>query len=231
MVIRCCTDARIKLFMENPNLNLYLVLIETHELLPIINTGIYCFKKEIADLLMNNELMDFGGEVFPYLLENKYSLYGFVEDYYWMDIGNPLTYLWANWDMLRLYGWPIQPPGNRIEGKNIWLAEDKLPENIELTDEISIGKNFKYGKNCKISNLCSIGDNVTIGDNVFLDRCVIWDNAKIGSNCKVINSIICNDVVVEDDVTIQSESVIGPKCKVSKGKLLDAKTFKAQSNI
>ncbi len=226
-------DAKIKLFMEKPDPEeIYISsLIESHELLPIINTGIYCFKKEIADLLMDTDLMDFGSEVFPYLLENKYDLYGFVEDYYWMDIGNPLTYLWANWDMLRLYGWPIQPAGIRIEQKHLWTATGKVPEGIDLAKEICIGDNFKYGKNCKVNELTTIGKNVTIGDNVVLERCVIWDNVKIGSNCKIVNSIICNNVEISDNVTVQSESVIGPNCKISKNLVLDAKTVKAESKL
>ena len=65
---------------------------------------------------MKQRLMDFGGEVFPYLLENRYDLYGYVKNYYWMDAGNSTTYLWANWDLLRKYAWPILPNGVEYDG-------------------------------------------------------------------------------------------------------------------
>ncbi len=70
--------------------------------------------------------MDFGKDVFPYLLENDYKLYGFVEKYYWMDIGNPKTYLWANWDILREYGWPIQPDGTDEKHEKRWFKMNPI---------------------------------------------------------------------------------------------------------
>ena len=104
-------NRKIYLFLEKPApMELYVssmaqradLFLHTN----IINTGIYCFNKDIGNILHETELMDFGSEVFPYLLENQHDLYGFVGNYYWMDAGNSTTYLWLNWDLLRKYSWP-----------------------------------------------------------------------------------------------------------------------------
>ena len=118
-------DGRIIRFLEKPSSQeIYLSALTRRnaQTLPIINTGIYCFNREILDLINETTFMDFGKDIFPYLLEHRYRLYGFVDDYYWLDVGNPTTYLWSNWDILRLYGWPITPPGEKEE-KFKWVLE------------------------------------------------------------------------------------------------------------
>ncbi|GAG69345.1 unnamed protein product [marine sediment metagenome] len=92
-VVLLDNQRKIYLFLEKPApMELYLssmaqrtdLFLHTN----IINTGIYCFKKEIGGVLQDTGLMDFGSEVFPYLLENSYDLYGFVKNYYWLDLDN-----------------------------------------------------------------------------------------------------------------------------------------------
>ncbi|GAH57751.1 unnamed protein product, partial [marine sediment metagenome] len=80
-------NRKIYLFLEKPlPMELYVsgmaqrtdLFLHTN----IINTGIYAFDTKILDILESHPLVDFGGDVFPYLLANNYDLYGFVEKYY-----------------------------------------------------------------------------------------------------------------------------------------------------
>jgi mannose-1-phosphate guanylyltransferase len=229
-------EARITRFLEKPSSEeIYLSAIteKSSATLPIINTGIYCFKREILDLLNEEPFMDFGRDVFPYLLENRYSLYGFVRDYYWLDVGNPLTYLWSNWDMLRLYGWPITPPGVRQgENNHVWYQNDEKPSsNVKHGDHVVLGKENTYGNNVFIKELTSIGSNVTIANNVNIDRAVIWDNVKIGNGVKIENSVIANNCVIGDHCTIKSDTIIGPNCTISPNTTLDSQVIAFNSQI
>ena len=75
-------EHKIYLFLEKPMpMELYLSSMAQRTDLylhtNIINTGIYCFKKEITNILHETNVMDFGIELFPYLLENEYCLYGY----------------------------------------------------------------------------------------------------------------------------------------------------------
>jgi NDP-sugar pyrophosphorylase family protein len=221
-------NARIIRFLEKPTSEeIYLSALSggAREYLPIVNTGIYCFKKEILKVITESTMMDFGSEIFPYLLENHYELYGYVEDYYWLDVGNPLTYLWANWDILRLYGWPIEPLGIR-QGQNslVWyLDNQQLPPQVSHGDNICIGKNNSYGQNVRIHQLSAIGSNCVFGNDVFIDRSVIWDNVRVGKSVQIIASVISNGVEVGDNCVIKSETVIGPNAKIPPNTILDSK--------
>ncbi|QEE15678.1 sugar phosphate nucleotidyltransferase [Promethearchaeum syntrophicum] len=225
-------DGKIIRFLEKPSSQeIYLSALTRRnaQTLPIINTGIYCFNREILDLIKETTFMDFGKEIFPYLLEHQYRLYGFVDDYYWLDVGNPTTYLWSNWDILRLYGWPITPPGSQEE-KFKWFLE-KPPSHLKYNENICIGKNCTFGQNNYISSLSSIGSNCTFGVNVKVDKSVIWDNVKIGNNVIIEQSVVANGSVIGDDCVIKSNTIIGPHSKIRSKSELNAKTLQADSNI
>ncbi len=227
-------DGRIIRFLEKPSSEeIYLSALTggTRESLPIINTGIYCFKREILDVLANTDFMDFGHDVFPYLLENKYKLYGFVKQYYWLDVGNPTTYLWANWDMLRLYGYPIEPDGIRQDYKHIWYHPDDLaPNEKKHENHVCIGRNNHFGENCKIGELTVIGSESSFGNNCKISRSVLWDDVIIGNDVKVDNSVIANSVEIADNCVIRSNTIIGPGCKILKpNTVIDAQVIPADT--
>ncbi|MFX1364059.1 MAG: sugar phosphate nucleotidyltransferase [Promethearchaeota archaeon] len=227
-------NRKIYLFLEKPApMELYLSSISQREDLflhtNIINTGIYCFQKDIGGILHETGLMDFGGEVFPYLLENKFDLYGFVENYYWMDAGNSTTYLWANWDMLRKYAWPILPNGVEYDGIYI-MGIISSGQNIRIDKPTCFGEYVRLDNRVKIKELTSIGQNVTIGEDTVIEKSVIWDEVKIGGGCIITESIICNNCDIGDNV-ILDKAIIAPNCKISSNSQIRDRTLEVGQEI
>ncbi|MFW9998660.1 MAG: sugar phosphate nucleotidyltransferase [Candidatus Hodarchaeota archaeon] len=222
-------NRKIYLFLEKPApMELYLSSMAQREDLflhtNIINTGIYCFSKEIGSILHETGLMDFGSEVFPYLLENTYDLFGFVENYYWMDAGNATTYLWANWDLLRKYAWPILPNGVEYDGIYV-MGIINSGQNITINRPTCFGEFVQLANRVKIKELTSIGHNVTIGEDTMIEKSVIWDEIKIGAGCIITESIICNNCEIGDNVVLE-RAIIAPNCKISSNSQIRDKTLK-----
>lgn len=221
-------NRKIYLFLEKPApMELYLssmaqradLFLHTN----IINTGIYCFSKDIGSVLHETGLMDFGGEVFPYLLENEYNLFGFVENYYWMDAGNATTYLWANWDLLRKYAWPILPNGFDYDGVYV-MGIISSGQNITIDKPACFGECVKLENRVKIKELTSIGHQVTIGEDTVIEKSVIWDEIKIGAGCIITESIICNNCEIGDNVILE-KAIIPPNCRISSNSQIRDKTL------
>jgi NDP-sugar pyrophosphorylase family protein len=213
------SDKKIHTFLEKPDSQeLYVSsMIQRSDLFQhtnLINTGIYAFNKEILQILRKeHQLMDFGKHVFRFLLENKYSIYGFVENYYWMDVGQAKPYLWANWDLLRKYGWPVTPRGVEHDG-GLWY--ETLPvhgEGLKLDKPLFIGNNVRLGNMVHIYPLSVIGDGVEVGNETEIDKSVIWENVKIGSKCTIHESIICSGTTIGDNVHL-NECVVGPGIEI-----------------
>jgi len=60
-------------------------------------TGIAVISKKLNELLLNKNFYDFSYDVFPWLIENNYKLYGKVfRDAIWLDIGTLSHYRRAN---------------------------------------------------------------------------------------------------------------------------------------
>jgi len=227
-------NRKIYLFLEKPApMELYVssmaqradLFLHTN----IINTGIYCFNKEIGNILHESGLMDFGGEVFPYLLENQYDLYGFVRNYYWMDAGNSTTYLWSNWDLLRKYAWPILPDGVEYDGIYV-KGVISSGQNIIIDKPACFGEFVQLENRVKIKELCSIGHNVIIGEDTKIEKSVLWDDIKIGAGCIITESIICNNCEIGDNVVLE-RSIVAPNCKISSNSQLRDQTLELGTNI
>ncbi len=215
-------DDRIKLFLEKPLpedlffSSLGFTHTESSGLsYNLVNTGIYAFNHELLTILDTApDLMDFGRDVFPYLVQESYRVYGFVSDFYWMDAGNPKSYLWANWDVLRKWAWPLKPYGSEENG--IWIGKNVIMEKgVQLKRPAAMADNVSIGKNSVIGPLTVIGSNVKIGNNVKVQESIILDDTKISDNSIISKSIICNGVVINERVKVMN-SVIDSGLRLKK---------------
>ncbi len=181
----------------------------------LINSGMYCFKKDILDILDEKaNLLDFGKNVFPFLLKNHLKIYGFKgdNDYYWQDCGRPDQLLWANIDVLKKGNLPYCPRGYEENGS--WFADYYQNfENIIIQKPVAIGNNVKIEYLTTIY-LSSINDNTIIGKNCNISKSLIWENVIIGDNVSIKNSIISDNVTIGDNCTIIDETIIPPGFKI-----------------
>jgi NDP-sugar pyrophosphorylase family protein len=211
-------DRKIHLFLEKPApMELYVSSIARKADLflhtNIINTGIYAFDRRIANILTETEFIDFGGEVFPYLLETGKDLYGFIENYYWMDCGKPQTYRWANWDVLRKYAWPITPKGKEYD-ETFVVGVINSGDNVIIESPSCFGEYVQLFDDVKVKALTSIGNHVNIHEKSIIEKSILWNYVEVGEGCKIENSIICNDVEIGNGCEIK-DSIVAPHCNVS----------------
>ncbi|NVM30524.1 MAG: NDP-sugar synthase [Candidatus Helarchaeota archaeon] len=230
-------ESKIHSFLEKPeSVELYLSSMITtqnvHLHRNIINTGIYAFTRELLDILNRANLLDFGKDVFPYLLENEYNLYGYVGRYYWQDAGNPEFYKYTNWDLLRKWAWPIVPPGTEVR-EFVWIGDNsRVPNMNDIHQHVAIGNNTHLADNVRIETLTSLGNDVRVGQNTVIKESVIWDNVQIGENCRIMSSIICENVEIGDEVVIEPNVVIASNSKVKSGMKIAAESqFDPHSEI
>ncbi|MDR1522982.1 MAG: mannose-1-phosphate guanyltransferase [Endomicrobium sp.] len=188
-VVITAKDGKIERFLEKPSWGE--VFSDT------INTGIYILEPEVFDYVPKDISFDFSKDLFPMLLKENKTLYGYIADGYWKDIGNHDEYRFVHYDIL---------DGKvkiDISGKKIKVAQK----------EIVVGKNVSLGKNIKVEGQVILGDNVSIADDTFLSRSVIGDNVKIGQGSEVLGSVLWTGVTVGQESRIK-ENVIGTSTRI-----------------
>jgi len=187
--------------------------------LNLINAGIYAFKKELLDILdADANLMDFGAQVFPYLLRERRAIYGYVlpDNTYWMDCGTSQKVLWANWDAARRYTWPYLPRGE--EHNNSWWGNNIiLPPSVQMNPPVVIGNNCVFGEGSVISDSTTINDNCIIGKYSKINTSVLWESVNIGDACSLYSCIICADVTIGNNSIIGENVVIGEGSQIKDG--------------
>ncbi len=221
-------EGEIKLFLEKPRSEeLFFSAIGFSQQrtmgldVNLVNTGIYSFNHELLEILDKaQDLMDFGKDVFPYLVQESYRVFGFVKEFYWLDAGNPLTYLWANWDVLRKWAWPLVPAGK--EERDVWLGEGvSIGENVKILPPITIGDNARIGPNAIVGPLSVIGANSVVGERSTVKKSVVFEEVFIESDARITEAIICSHARISRKAQISPSSIIGWNSMVGEGEIVE----------
>ncbi|MEI8355574.1 MAG: sugar phosphate nucleotidyltransferase, partial [Deltaproteobacteria bacterium] len=194
-------EKRITQFIEKPGWGE--VISDT------INTGIYVLEPEIFNFIPAEENFDFSQDLFPFLLANKYPLFGYPLNGYWRDIGNTDSYREAHNDIFRgKINIRIEEQKLDLMGKDLRVGNDVMLEEVStLEGTVILGENSQIQGRARISDSV-IGRNCTIETGATLSRCVIWDNVYIRKGAKLLDSVICNNVSIGQGVTIEEGGII-----------------------
>jgi len=175
------------------------------------NTGIYILEPEVLDYIEYKQKFDFSQNLFPMLLSEKQPMYGYVTDDYWCDIGNPKTYMQANYDMLNdLVNYNFSAikldGGIRVENKA------RIAQTATIEGPCYIGNHARIESYAHIAPFTVVGDFCIVGEHSFVEKSILWKNSVIGKRADIRGAIICKDVYVENNVSIGEGAVIGDKC-------------------
>lgn len=187
-----------------------------------INTGIYILEPEVFDYYQKGENFDFSKDLFPRLLEDNVSMYGYVTDEYWCDVGDLNSYVQTHLDILsdenryHLIG--------REQGERLWVGKGTIIEKgAKLYPPIVIGENTVIKANTIIGPYAVIGNNCLIDEGVSIKKSVIWDNVSVFKNSEIRKAVICDNVSIDqytrvfEGVTIGSSSKISRNCTIKPG--------------
>lgn len=220
-VIMLDQQQNIEIFLEKPLPQdlLFTTLAYAHRPVAefhqnLVNTGIYIFNHKILDIFDSfSDIIDFGKDVFPYLLHEKFKLNGFVSDYYWMDCGTPKNYLWANWDLLRGFVDGVTPPGNNYDGK--WIGKGvSVSPKAKIIPPVVIGNNVIIEEQTEIGPFTVIGGNSILEKGVKIDHGVLWENVKVQEESFIHKSTLCDNVIIEPKMNVTDYSVVGKGVKI-----------------
>ncbi len=180
-----------------------------------INTGIYIIEPEILKYIPENVPFDFSKDLFPLLMKQGITLYGFKAKGYWRDVGNPESYREVFKD---IFSGKVKVfiPGEKIQKeKGIIYVEEgtEIPEDISVEGTVVLGKNVSVKEGVVLKNSV-VGDKTEIGNDTLLEDTVIWWETKIGEKCVFKNSVICNNVEIGNSVKAEKGVIIAEKTEI-----------------
>jgi mannose-1-phosphate guanylyltransferase len=167
-------DNQVKSFlekMENPVSNL-------------INAGCYIFNRKVIVQIPANQVISVERDTFPSFLSLGVKVYGYLDNSYWLDIGNPQALVKASADLITGVITSVATP--KHSGDHLIAADAQVSPSAIINLGTVIEPEVVVEGNCQISGS------------------IISKGAKIGGNCKIINSIIAPGTQIEAGMIVIS---------------------------
>ena len=141
----------------------------------IINAGCYIFNRAVIDEIPAGRVVSVERETFPGLLSRNARVAGFIDNSYWLDIGNPGALLKATRDLIEASGHQMaQGRGSTIDPAAV------------VDDGTYIGAQAIVGAGSQLHQ-CIIGEGAAIGEKVQLTRTFVASGARIEPNTVAID--------------------------------------------
>ena len=158
-----------------------------------INAGCYVFRRSLIDEIPVDRPVSVERETFPGLLARGAKVIGYVDDSYWLDLGNPLAFVQGSSDLVR--GIAPSPAVPGPTGESLLLADCEVAETAEV---------------CGGS---VIGAGATVGDGARIDSSVVFDDAVVSARATITNSVIGRGAFVGENSEVTG-AVIGDGARV-----------------
>lgn len=180
----------------------------------IASMGIYLFRKETLVKCLENELVDFGGDIIPGCVGTHRVQSYFFNDY-WRDIGTIRSFFETHMDMVTpsppfrftdpdwpFYTRPRYLPASRLD--SCTLSRTMLSEGAVLTDShveeavLGIGTRLHGVKvkraliigndpQMRVGNVPHGAPPIGIGPGTVVENAIIDKNSRIGANVRILN--------------------------------------------
>ncbi len=217
-------DGQVRQFLEKPSWGE--VFSDT------INTGIYVLNPEVLAYIERGKLTDWSKDVFPRMLHKGDTIYGYIAEGYWTDVGTIEAYMRACGDYLA--GRVRLPRSGTNIGGEVWVDGDaEIAPDAQLHGPIYLGHGAKIKGGVIIHGPSAIRDYTIVDARASIDRSIIWRNSYIGERAELRGAIVLRQsnirqravlfegVVVGDGVQIGAGAVIQPNVKIWPGKEVD----------
>lgn len=177
-------NGRVLQFLEKPQTPEEIV---THQ----INAGCYVFRRRVIDAIAPNTVVSVERETFPGLLDAGAHVIGYVENAYWLDLGNPLAYAKGSRD----------------------LVTGACPSSLVAPSDALVDSTARVDASAAITEGSAIGADASVGARTQVIGSVVLPGAVIGDDCVVRNSIVGVGSVLGERVEL-ADTVIGDGARV-----------------
>ncbi|HHX73635.1 MAG TPA: NDP-sugar synthase, partial [Firmicutes bacterium] len=196
-------DGRIVRFLEKPSWSE--VFSDT------VNTGIYILEPEVLQLIPEGKMFDFARDLFPLLMREGHTLYGYVAEGYWCDIGSIEQYHAAHLDVLQGKAKLELLPPQAEPG--IYLAENVLIEpGARLIPPVFVGSGSRIENGARVGEYSVIGSGTQVEAEASVKRSILFRNTYIGPRAELRGAVLCNRVRVMSGTSLFEGAVVGDDC-------------------
>ena len=175
-------DGRVLAFLEKPQRPEDIV---THQ----INAGCYVFARRVIDAIPNGRVVSVERETFPELLSAGAPVFAWIDDAYWLDLGNPLAFAKGSRDLVTGKAPSTAVPGPT--GPALVLNDAVVDASATIDGGSCIGVGARVGANAVVTGSV-VMDGAVIGDCARIENSIIGRGVSIGSHTTAVDAVIAD---------------------------------------
>ena len=199
---------RVRQFLEKPG---------EWEGRALINAGVYVLEPEVLELVPPGRLFSLERGVFPRLAQAG-SLYGYVDDGYWRDIGTPESYLRAHFDVLERNVRTVV--GEQLSEDYLYVAPSAtVADDARVVPPCYVADGATVAAGARVGPLAVVGAGAFVGPGAEVSEAVLQREVEIGPHAQVRRSVLARACVVGAGTQV-SDAVLGEDCRVGAGNQL-----------
>lgn len=210
----------------------------------LASMGIYIFRRKVLLEALQNDLVDFGGEIIPSEVKRRHIQAHFFKGY-WRDIGTIRAFFEAHMDLVRELPpfsfhdprWPIYTrprflPGailSQCQFDRVMLADGSRLERATVTNSVIGIRSVVQGATLDRVLLMGIDSHlqipnsaqpmIGIGEGSVISNAIIDKNARIGRNVSIINARGLDNAegdgwCIRDGITVIAKGAVIPDSTV-----------------
>ena len=179
-------DGNVLAFLEKPQRPEDIV---THQ----INAGCYVFSRRVIDAIPHGRVVSVERETFPGLLSAGAPVVAWVEDAYWLDLGNPLAFAQGSRDLVTGKAPSTAVPGPT--GASLLLDDAVVDSTATIDGGSCIGVGARIGANAVVTGSV-VMDGAVVGDCARIENSIIGRRAVIGAHTTAVDAVIADRAVV-----------------------------------
>lgn len=158
-------------------------------------TGIQVMDPVIFDRIPKGRFSGTTTDVFPGMIEDGLPVYGYVHDQYWIDIGQPASYLRVHRDLL---------DGT---APNFHPLPSGDPGRATVIPPIHIGRNCTIAASARLGPYTVLGDGCVVEDNAVIENSVCWRHVTLKKGAVVRNAILGDGVTIQAGETCEGKTL------------------------
>ncbi len=163
----------------------------------LVNTGVYILSPAILKKIPAGEVFDFSHDLFPLLLREGYSLFGYKDEGYWCDIGKIPTLYRCNLDLLQGKARTYLPFEGRVE---------RTPDG---RGSYFVSNLAQVEKGAQIQPGTVISPGAQLADGCRVAGSLVMEKAKIEKGAVALSAVLCEESVLHEGALALPGSVLG----------------------
>ncbi len=178
----------------------------------LVNTGVYILSPRVLEQIPKGKTFDFSHDLFPLLLKEQYSLYGYKDEGYWCDIGKIPSLYRCNMDVLQGKVKTYFPnAGKRVldsDGKGgYFISEDAhVSEDALIQSGTVISPGARIESGSRVSGSLIL-ERVNLEKGAFARDAVLCENTTLRENAMALPGSV-----------VGAGSILMPDAETQRGK-------------